>query len=427
MNRGIDLKLEAEHRKPEDWIFGATGPGSTPKCVALVPENMRETYLPEGERQAGLEDFQDCVTRGALNLLEMKFNRFFSLTMSDENSKWLVDNGYVENGRINFADRFIAILSGTTRTGNSLIAPLEAVHKYGLIPKKLLPASPDMTWDLYHNKSDITPAMYTLGQEFLKRFTINYDRVYQKDFDTVLKEDAILVALYAWPEPKNGVYPRVADDFTHAVMNYKLKYFIFDNYEEGKNDWIKNLAPDYRFFDYGYRIVISAEHSAQEYEQTRMTFIGLLQKALEIAKQILGLKQQELVELKKKDMPTPEIKKPTLEDMALAIKKHEGWFIGSRSWRNQNPGNLRWSPFMLRKEAGFAYFKDYATGWKALMYQLQIARNGDSKVYTPEDTLKEFFAKYAPSSDNNDPDAYAKAVAKQIGVDVNYKLKDFLV
>ena len=48
---------------------------------------------------------------------------------------------------------------------------------------------------------------------------------------------------------------------------------------------------------------------------------------------------------------------------------------------------------------------------------MRNAAEGKMKSYKPTMTLLQFFSTYAPSSDNNDPAIYAKAVAKKLGVD----------
>ena len=51
-------------------------------------------------------------------------------------------------------------------------------------------------------------------------------------------------------------------DPNHAFIVYKRpKYYVFDNYldENKEGDFIKKLAPDYNFFDTGYRILINNE------------------------------------------------------------------------------------------------------------------------------------------------------------------------
>jgi len=136
-------------------------------------------------------------------------------------------------------------------------------------------------------------------------------------------------------------------------------------------------------------------------------------------------------------------KKSSIEIMAEGMKIHEGWKVGSCSYRNNNPGNLRDSPFKIGygicgTSGRFALFKDYATGWKALIHQVTIVAKGTSPVYKAEArkrfnlnssadlTIAQFFQIYAPSSDNNNPDAYAKEVAKYMGVSINTQLKNLI-
>ena len=197
---------------------------------------------------------------------------------SETNIKWLQDNGYVtEEGRVDFSDRFIAILSKTSRRGNSLKAPCHAIHEHGLIPKPMLPASKDMTWDEYHDPKCITSKMKRLGKEFAKRFNINYEKVYESDFPLLLKKDILDVGGYAWPNPINGEYPRVDYRPNHAFIIYKPQYYAFDNYIVDRS-FTKKLAPDYDFLDYAYRIFISKEKQViQEDWLTRL--IRMLREA----------------------------------------------------------------------------------------------------------------------------------------------------
>lgn len=122
-------------------------------------------------------------------------------------------------------------------------------------------------------------------------------------------------------------------------------------------------------------------------------------------------------------------RKSVLEKMAEAIKKYEGWYVGSRSYRNNNPGNLKYNSQKGAIGAdtnGFAVFGTYQDGWNALINQIDLAFSGKSKLYYPEMTLIEFFNVYAPKSDNNDPNAYALFVAQKLGVSPQTKLKDLI-
>lgn len=119
-----------------------------------------------------------------------------------------------------------------------------------------------------------------------------------------------------------------------------------------------------------------------------------------------------------------------IEDWAKAIQKHEGWFPGSASQRNNNPGNFRCSSLVMGEFGAtkcvnnLAVFPTYEKGWEALKQFLIYACTDQLKSYKSTMTLLEFYGKYAPSSDNNNPLNYASAVAKDLGVGIDTKIKD---
>jgi hypothetical protein len=115
-----------------------------------------------------------------------------------------------------------------------------------------------------------------------------------------------------------------------------------------------------------------------------------------------------------------------IKRFCLAIQAYEGWTPGSRSFRNNNPGNLRTWYTQIGTDGGFAVFKTYEDGFAALMEIVENAAKGLSAVYKPTMTIKDFFNTYAPSSDNNHPDAYALFVAKQTGVSVETPISALL-
>lgn len=277
-NYGFSWTLETAHQSPDDWQFGAL---SQP-CIASIPEADREKYLPNGELQYSVHaDFMDCASRGPVNILEAKFNYLYQTDkLLPSNRKWLEDKGYVHNGRVLFSDRFIAIRSGTTRQGNSIKAPIDAVHTYGLIPKTMLPSG-NMTFDEYH--SGVTREMEKLGEEFLDRFKINYERVYAVHFDQLYKDDFCVLALHAWPSPIDGVYPKTDLPPNHVVIGFRHPiHTVFDNYLDVDADFVKRLAPDYKVFETGYRVFISREVDAAQ-------IISLYQKVLNILRAIIKL------------------------------------------------------------------------------------------------------------------------------------------
>lgn len=100
------------------------------------------------------------------------------------------------------------------------------------------------------------------------------------------------------------------------------------------------------------------------------------------------------------------------EALAKAIQYHEGWYEGSRSWRNNNPGNLRYAGQMKAigmDNQGFAIFATYGDGFDALIAQLKL-----DALRHPEWTLVDFLSNYAPSSDGNNVSAYVSSVVDSL-------------
>lgn len=104
----------------------------------------------------------------------------------------------------------------------------------------------------------------------------------------------------------------------------------------------------------------------------------------------------------------------TLEALADAFMHHEGWFPGSRSNRNRNPGNLRpWKDGQPKDDGGYRVFPSLVEGYQALLDDLEVKLHG-SHGLTPNSTLLDLLNIYAPAGDNNNPNAYATAVAQWV-------------
>ena len=281
MNRGLDLVREQQEQSVKDWQFGAFSAAG----VINVPLAERSKYLPAGERQNVGEEKNDCATRSPINHLEVQFNYgYIKKTFKPENLKWLEDNGYIENGRVVFSDRMIAILSNTDPLrGNSLRAPIDTIYRKGLIPKRMFPQVESR--NEYYDKSKITDEMYRLGEEFLKRFAINYEQVAAVHMPELLKDEVVGVAAYAWPTPKNGIYHRTEAEFNHAFLAFDPAIYAFDNYldwnvnntAQVEGDFTKQLAKDYKFFDYGYRIYVSSENLPEQEDVILTVIRNLIQ------------------------------------------------------------------------------------------------------------------------------------------------------
>lgn len=136
--------------------------------------------------------------------------------------------------------------------------------------------------------------------------------------------------------------------------------------------------------------------------------------------------------------------------MCEAIQSKEGWITpgqnpdypnGSPSFRNCNPGNLRYAGQIgsVGIKNGFAVFPDYQTGLDALKRQILLVARGKSNTFlqgardlginvqnSGQLTIGEFFKVYAPVKDKNDPVSYAAYVAGKMGVPVSFSISGLL-
>lgn len=347
-NYGLDLEREELELRGDEWQFGA----SSPACIFAVPEKDREKHLPEGEIQRGKEDFMDCATRDYINKFETKFTYAYRKDLILPALKeWLLQNGYVvmRKGKafVEFSDRFIAIKSGTTRSGNSLKNPIHAIHQYGLIPKQMYPAG-NFDFDEYHDKTKLTRQMEELAREFKLRFPIFYEQTPIAELADLLKRDMVCIGVYAWPKiNKNREYPKVGNvKPNHAVMAFALpSTYIFDNYPDDKKDgeWIKKLAEDYGpFYQYGYRAYVERQVDPAEI-QKQLTF---LQKAVMALKEIIdGLFPPHAYDVLPEELPmnqdAPKDEKPTLpSNREKLLAEAQKWLGKEASPQDKAPDEL---------------------------------------------------------------------------------------
>ena len=124
----------------------------------------------------------------------------------------------------------------------------------------------------------------------------------------------------------------------------------------------------------------------------------------------------------------PPVKTDYLNLLCLAIRDFEG-APGDRNYRNNNPGNCRYSSVgylpiygeVKRDAQNFAIFKDYETGWLYLKNLIIHKSSGH-----PEWNLISLFKEYAPPIEN-DSIGYATYVAKRMSVNpFTFQLKQLL-
>src|SRR3990167_1673984 len=96
------------------------------------PIGVWHDFEPTSEMQKDHDtDTMACVTFSALNILETQYY-------------------FLTGQRINFSDRFIAKVSGTTQQGNTCQAVLDAIRHYGLVLESDYPTPTDFDWNEYY-------------------------------------------------------------------------------------------------------------------------------------------------------------------------------------------------------------------------------------------------------------------------------------
>ncbi len=107
-----------------------------------------------------------------------------------------------------------------------------------------------------------------------------------------------------------------------------------------------------------------------------------------------------------------------LASLASAIQTREGYYPGSVSYQNNNPGNLVYAgqPGASPGAGGFAQFSSYSAGYTALENQIQLdATRGTDVNGNPTTTVGQLVSSWAPASDGNDVAGYIASVTAQTG------------
>lgn len=217
--------------KPLDYEFGGMA-GAEDKII--FPDGSLIPFLPEYETQANTYfDTYGCVshsfTSGCEAVVASCINSF-----SPDLQKLIKDNFY-KNGKVNFSDRDLIVLSGTTNSGNSGNKVLETAQDKGLISQTLgdfdATSRDTKLIKTYYYAYGRTPEAQKLADEWNKRVKIIGEWVVRSKWEEASKKGALQVYVNAW-YPKDGVYINLTGTFNHAVLmaDYKGKK-IFDTYK----------------------------------------------------------------------------------------------------------------------------------------------------------------------------------------------------
>ena len=405
MNKNYGLIID--ERKPEDWIMGGTG---NLKGVVLQENGQWDEFLPLFEAQYNPVETYACASFGTLNAIEILLKRMFG---ADEN----------------YSDRFLAKVSGTDpKTGNSPQTVAEYLRKIG-VP---LQSKWDFTSDIDTSEKFYAPIPAKLfdyaKEDFSNKFILKHQYVNgnPEDIKAALRYSPVAMSVTAWYE-ENGVFVQRGTD-NHWVVCYgyddtKQAYKVFDSYNSiysGESKFEKKL------YSYSANIAIAKSYFIEKsnLENLLIKQVGLLSLLKALLEKLLALVKpapiiESVVEPIIQPTPTKEVLPSRINSFAKAIETYEGYFEGSRAWRNKNPGNLRFvgQPKAIGKDAqNFCIFATYQDGFDTLCQMLTNACTGKSKVYYPMMSLYDFFAIYAPTTDKNLPIPYAIYVAKKLSV-----------
>lgn len=94
--------------------------------------------------------------------------------------------------------------------------------------------------------------------------------------------------------------------------------------------------------------------------------------------------------------------------------------------RNFNPWNIMdtWFGGQKVEWERFTRFATPQEWFNALVSKIENIQAWNSKVYSPNMTLLQYISKYAPASDNNNPEAYANGIAKNLWISPSTQIKD---
>jgi len=223
----------------EPLSFEVGGMEAIGSNVILFPDSDLKEFLPEFETQSNTYfDTWGCVSHSFENALEALITR-----QDFENNEWLLKNIY-KQGRPNFSDRDLVVLSGTKPSvGNSGNQVLARAKQNGLISQDFedwdnKSRDPKNTVELYYAYAR-TPEAEVKAKEFNDRFEIVGTWVQRDNIEEAMKTGAVQVYVNAWHKNNDGKYYNPTGNHNHAVLACGYKYKeIYDTY----NPRIKQLS-----------------------------------------------------------------------------------------------------------------------------------------------------------------------------------------
>lgn len=175
---------------------------------------------------------------------------------SKEDMDWFKEKGYIDaDGDFYLSRRFIAVISGVRDNGNDHAEAWRLSKKYGQIPNSMFPYTNDVH---FFEKNFITQEMKDLGQEFLKRVSIEdwelgkrwtrrpIEQLRAATFECPLQFGVPIPFMpNAWNQEKidwdGNKQPAHSIECRKVDQTGEYPYKIFDSY----NPHLKELSADY--------------------------------------------------------------------------------------------------------------------------------------------------------------------------------------
>lgn len=134
------------------------------RVAGIIPYTIRNPdgdwtkWLPEGEKQFGKVDSMACVSFSLINCIETQ-------------------EYFLTGKKVNYSDRWLAKISGTTKQGNYLISVADAVNQYGLVREESWPKPDNYTWEEFYADPEPTKRkeLFADGQKWLKTHKFEYE------------------------------------------------------------------------------------------------------------------------------------------------------------------------------------------------------------------------------------------------------------
>lgn len=170
---------------------------------------------------------------------------------------------------VNYSDRWLGIVAGTTPPGNDPQNVYEAIRKYGLIPEEMLPFSSDITTveEYYSFKGADEVACYRAGREWLAKYEFLHEWVVTEgqtkeeklhNINVALKSSPLSLAVYAWHEDERGVYVKMGPE-NHWTFLWGQE--MYGKVEDSYDPTLKDIDQD---INYCKRIYIAERKQVEQ-------------------------------------------------------------------------------------------------------------------------------------------------------------------